>query len=108
MGRDMAGYTGQTVPSAAIRFYHAAGYNERQMDVYRSKFGGFGKYISPLPESFRRVVDRETITIGDRYWQVIVGTGHSPEHVCLYCPGLKLLISGDQVLPGISSNVSVE
>ena len=30
-----------------------------------------------------------------------------PEHACLYCPDLKLLISGDQVLPRISSNVSV-
>ena len=53
------------------------------------------------------MVDRETITIGDRYWQVIVGRGHSPEHTALYCPGLKLLISGDQVLPRITPNVSV-
>ncbi|MBT9496472.1 MAG: MBL fold metallo-hydrolase, partial [Zoogloea sp.] len=28
-------------------------------------------------------------------------------HACLYCPGLKLLVAGDQVLPRISSNVSV-
>jgi glyoxylase-like metal-dependent hydrolase (beta-lactamase superfamily II) len=37
----------------------------------------------------------------------VVGSGHSPEHACLYCPALKLMISGDQVLPRISSNVSV-
>jgi glyoxylase-like metal-dependent hydrolase (beta-lactamase superfamily II) len=37
----------------------------------------------------------------------VVGCGHSPEHACLYCPELKLMISGDQVLPRISSNVSV-
>jgi glyoxylase-like metal-dependent hydrolase (beta-lactamase superfamily II) len=36
-----------------------------------------------------------------------VGNGHSPAHACLYCPALKVLISGDQVLPRISSNVSV-
>ncbi len=40
-------------------------------------------------------------------WLVVVGNGHSPEHACLYCPAQKLLISGDQVLPRISSNVSV-
>ena len=34
-------------------------------------------------------------------------SGHSPEHACLYCPERQLLISGDQVLPRISSNVSV-
>jgi len=38
---------------------------------------------------------------------VVVGSGHSPEHACLYCPDLKVMISGDQVLPKISSNVSV-
>ena len=55
----------------------------------------------------RRLRDGETLQIGKHAWQVIVGRGHSPEHACLYCPALKLLISGDQVLPRISSNVSV-
>ncbi len=53
------------------------------------------------------VIDGEVLRIGKHDWRVIVGTGHSPEHACLYCPELKLLISGDQVLPRISSNVSV-
>jgi len=107
MCRAMAGDTGREAPDVAINFYHAAGYNEEQLDRYRKKFGNFGRAISPLPDSFRRLVDRETITIGGRYWQVIIGSGHSPEHVCLYCPALKLLISGDQVLPRITPNVSV-
>jgi len=38
---------------------------------------------------------------------VVVGSGHTPEHVCLWAPGPKLMISGDQVLPKITSNVSV-
>ena len=38
---------------------------------------------------------------------MIVGNGHSPEHACLYCEDENLLISGDQVLPAISANVSV-
>lgn len=103
----MTADTGREAPEVALRFYRAAGYNEEQLERYRKKFGNFGRAISPLPDSFRRLVDRETITIGDRYWQVIVGSGHSPEHVCLYCPALKLLISGDQVLPRITPNVSV-
>ncbi|MCB1845287.1 MAG: MBL fold metallo-hydrolase, partial [Halioglobus sp.] len=37
----------------------------------------------------------------------VISNGHSPELACLYCPELNLLISGDQVLPGISWNVSV-
>lgn len=107
MCRAMAGDTGRQAPDVAIRFYRAAGYDEAQLEQYRTIFGNFGRAIAPLPDSFRRLVDRETLTIGDRYWQVIIGRGHSPEHATLYCPALKLLISGDQVLPRISPNVSV-
>ncbi|HNC68950.1 MAG TPA: MBL fold metallo-hydrolase, partial [Pseudomonadales bacterium] len=107
MCHTLADYTGQPAPDVAIRFYRAAGYDEQMLDTYRSRFGSFGSRLSALPDSFRRLVDGETIEIGDRYWQVIVGSGHSPEHVSLYCPGLKLLISGDQVLPRITPNVSV-
>ncbi|MEM1153370.1 MAG: MBL fold metallo-hydrolase [Pseudomonadota bacterium] len=107
MCRAMKADTGREAPDVALRFYQAAGYNAAQLEQYKGKFGNFGRAISPLPDSFRRLVDLETITIGDRYWQVVVGSGHSPEHVALYCPALKLLISGDQVLPRITSNISV-
>ena len=107
MCRALASDTGKPAPDVAIRFYRAAGLDEGALDEYRQRFGGFGQAISPLPASFRRLVDQQTIEINHRYWQVIIGAGHSPEHVCLYCPALKLLISGDQILPRISSNVSV-
>jgi glyoxylase-like metal-dependent hydrolase (beta-lactamase superfamily II) len=38
---------------------------------------------------------------------VITGVGHSPEHVALYNAATNVLISGDMVLPRISTNVSV-
>ena len=62
---------------------------------------------TPFPESFDRLVDGQKILFNDVEWSVITGNGHSPEHVCLYCPSLRLLISGDQILPIITSNVSV-
>ncbi len=107
MCRAMASDTGREAPEVAVRFYRAAGYPEEELQRYRKKFGNFGRAIAPLPDSFRRLSDRETITIGGRYWQIIIGSGHSPEHATLYCPALKLLISGDQVLPRITPNVSV-
>jgi len=48
-----------------------------------------------------------TMTIGGRDWEIIVGTGHAPEHACLYCAELDLLIAGDQVLPRITPIVAV-
>jgi glyoxylase-like metal-dependent hydrolase (beta-lactamase superfamily II) len=105
--RAMVSDTGREAPPDAIDFYRRAGWGAAAIEAYRARFGNFGKHIHPLPDSFRRLDDGEELVIGRNVWQVIVGTGHSPAHACLYCAALKLLISGDQVLPRISSNVSV-
>jgi glyoxylase-like metal-dependent hydrolase (beta-lactamase superfamily II) len=105
--RLMAADTGREAPAAGIEFYRAAGWDEPAIDRYKEKFGSFGEMIYPLPASYRRISDGDVLRIGAHEWTVVVGNGHSPEHSCLYCPELKLLISGDQVLPRISSNVSV-
>ena len=99
--------TGREAPPDATAFYHRAGWNRQAVESYWVRFGNFGKFIHALPDSYHRLVDGEELRIGRHMWRVVVGLGHSPEHACLYCPDLKLLISGDQVLPRISSNVSV-
>ncbi len=105
--RVLAADTGREAPDDAIRFYRRAGWDDGAIEDYRARFGKFGQFIYALPDSYRRIRDGEMLRIGGRDWRVVVGTGHSPEHACLHCPDLKLLISGDQVLPRISSNVSV-
>ena len=105
--RLMAADTGRSAPADAIRFYRGAGWDEPAIAGYKAKFGGFGEMIYPMPDSYRRLSDGDTLRVGDHTWEVVVGNGHSPEHACLYCRELELLISGDQILPKISSNVSV-
>jgi glyoxylase-like metal-dependent hydrolase (beta-lactamase superfamily II) len=63
--------------------------------------------VPNIPPRFRRIIDREEITIGNGVWQVISGYGHAPEHASLWNAQDNLLISGDMVLPRISTNVSV-
>ncbi|WP_327753941.1 MBL fold metallo-hydrolase (plasmid) [Sphingobium sp. SJ10-10] len=106
--RVLASYTGQEAPEEAIRFYQTVGWEEDALDHYRARFGDFGKMLYPLPDSFRALEDGQRLIIGGREWVIVVGKGHSPEHAMLHCPEMKLLISGDQVLPEISSNVSVQ
>lgn len=105
--RVMVSDLGREAPQDGVDFYRRAGWSEAAIETYRSRFGNFGKYIYALPDSYRRLQDGEEVKIGARAWRVVMGNGHSPEHACLYCPEQKLLISGDQVLPRISSNVSV-
>jgi glyoxylase-like metal-dependent hydrolase (beta-lactamase superfamily II) len=105
--RMLVADTGREAPADGERFYRAAGWDEDALDSYRVRFGGFGKMVSRLPDSYVRMRDGDVLSIGGRPWQVICGNGHSPEHACLWQEDLKLLISGDQVLPRITSNVSV-
>lgn len=107
MCRNLVADTGCEAPDIAVRFYHQAGFDDESLHLYRERFGEFGRHIMDLPGQFMRLQDGQTVDIGGRHWQVVVGSGHSPEHACLYCPSLKLLISGDQVIPRISSNVSL-
>lgn len=63
--------------------------------------------VPAVPHAYTRMQDGDRIAIGAHRWRVITGFGHSPEHAALYCEDLNVLISGDMVLPRISTNVSV-
>lgn len=99
--------TGETSRDAFLRFYHAAGFDKEMMAVAKGRSGRYAKLVSRAPASFIRITDGAEIVINGRTWRSIVGTGHSPEHACLYSAELDVLISGDQVLPKITPNISV-
>jgi glyoxylase-like metal-dependent hydrolase (beta-lactamase superfamily II) len=63
--------------------------------------------VGEPPRAFRRLHHGETIEIGGRAWEIIVGLGHAPEQACLSCPELGILIAGDQILPRITPNIGV-
>ncbi len=107
MCRNLAADTGQEAPFEGLHFYRAAGFPEELLENYKARFGGFGHGLYKLPNAFRRIIDGDEIEIGGRTWRIVSGNGHSPEHSCLWCPEENLFISGDQILPKISSNVSV-
>ena len=94
-------------------FYLRAGmqkdYLESLAQMWGNRRAGGGDSFSmpETPGSYRRLEDGDVLRIGDNDWQIVVGSGHSPEHACLLSHGLKILLSGDQILPIITSNVSV-
>jgi glyoxylase-like metal-dependent hydrolase (beta-lactamase superfamily II) len=89
------------------RYYRNAGMSEDYIVNLRKNFQGFGSVVEKLPGAYRRLEADDYLTIGGVRWRIIVGSGHSPEHACLYSAELNVLISGDQVIPRITSNVSV-
>jgi len=105
--RILVADTGKPAPEEGIRYYRAAGYSDEALDYYKKTFGSFGRVVSPMPESYKRLKDGDVVRFGRHDWEIIVGRGHSPEHACLFCEDDNVMISGDQLLPTISSNVSV-
>jgi len=67
----------------------------------------YNHMVSEMPASYHRITDGQRVRIGDFEWQAITTRGHAPEHLSLYCRERNLYISGDQLLPKITSNVSV-
>jgi glyoxylase-like metal-dependent hydrolase (beta-lactamase superfamily II) len=89
-------------------FASRAGLGEAACELFAEHHQGYRRGVSSVPSSFQRLADGLVVEIGGREWRVIVGEGHSPELACLYCAETGVLISGDQVLPKISPNVSVQ
>jgi glyoxylase-like metal-dependent hydrolase (beta-lactamase superfamily II) len=97
----------ERAPPEAVDFSIRAGWSEAAVAEMREKpWGHFNKIVSPLPIGFKRIQDGQVLSIGARKWRIVTGRGHAPEHSCLVSDD-NIMISGDQVLPRITSNVSV-
>lgn len=95
-------------PDDVVAFYRLAGWKQSWIDALLARgWGNFAKGVAPLPVGYQRIQEGDELTIGGHGWRIVTGTGHAPEHSCLLSQSLGLLISGDQVLPRITSNVSV-
>lgn len=105
-GRMLISDTGPA-PEEGARYFRAAGWPEERIEKYRQSYGMFAKGTEPLPASYRRLTAGDVLSIGADDWTVVVGDGHSPEHVCLWRRSDDVFLSGDQLLPRISSNISV-
>lgn len=66
----------------------------------------FARMTSGMPLVERFVADEEVVRWGAGEWTALETNGHAEGHLCLSNPALRTLISGDQVLPTISSNIS--
>ncbi len=67
----------------------------------------YGRVTSGLPQRVTHVADGETLRLGGRDWTVRILGGHTDAQLVLHCARDNLLISADQVLPRITSNVGI-
>lgn len=106
-GRSFTKMTVDDLNWTTERYFVRAGLGEDFVAQMRERFRGFGAIVEPVPGAFQRLSEGDTLHIGGREWRVMIGRGHSPEHVCLYNERDDILFSGDQIIPRITSNISV-
>jgi len=92
----------------AAQFFASHGLTDpAALEQVRARKGYYPGLVPALPASHRRLLDGMVVRVGEHGWRCIAGYGHAPEHMALHNETLGVLISGDMVLPRISTNVSV-
>ncbi len=91
-----------------VAFFKAHGWQHpEELAQVQARVGYYPSMVPQIPGAYVRLMAGMQVRIGERLWQCISGYGHSPEHMALLDVQRQLLISGDMLLPSISTNVSV-
>ena len=97
---------GYTTP-AVLEVFRRNGLGEERRAGMSGGGNRYAKLVPEFPHSYRRVLEGDRLKINGHEWLALVGYGHAPEHLSLYCRDLNVLIAGDMLLSTISTNVSV-
>jgi glyoxylase-like metal-dependent hydrolase (beta-lactamase superfamily II) len=103
VGEACPGYNTESI----CALFRAHGMSDEHLASMRERGNRYRRGVPELPATFRRLLAGDDLDIGGNRWRAIGGYGHSPEHMSLYCEQLDVCISGDMLLPKISTNVSV-
>jgi len=91
-----------------VAFFTAHGWTDpEQLAQVQARVGYYASMVPRIPGTYVRLMEADPVQIGERSWQCTSGFGHSPEHLALHDAQGQVLISGDMLLPSISTNVSV-
>jgi glyoxylase-like metal-dependent hydrolase (beta-lactamase superfamily II) len=98
-----AGYTGEAV----LDVFRRNGLDQAHYQAMSGRNNRYAELVPDFPHSYRRIIEGDLVKIGTDSWRAIIGHGHAPEHLSLYCERLNTVIAGDMLLSTISTNVSV-
>jgi glyoxylase-like metal-dependent hydrolase (beta-lactamase superfamily II) len=95
-------------PAETLAFWRSAGMpSDMLAERAAARPFNYADVVAPMPLGFTRLVDGRELTLGGRRWRVVFGHGHAPDHATLWGVGHDLVLTGDQVLPGITPNLGV-
>jgi glyoxylase-like metal-dependent hydrolase (beta-lactamase superfamily II) len=94
-------------PGFMVEQFRQHGLDAERLEKFARRGSGYRMAVPALPDYYHRLKAGDTVTVDGKKWQILIGHGHAPEHMALYCSEPGVLISGDMLLPKISTNISV-
>ena len=94
-------------PADNCALFRAHGMAEADVAALAARGNSYRRGVPVAPPNYLRLLAGDEIRAGGTAWRVIAGYGHSAEHASLFAPAHNVLVSGDMLLPKISTNVSV-
>lgn len=91
---------------AMLAAFRAHGLSETRLQQLERQGNSYKLGVPAIPPTYRPLFGDEAVAVGENAWRVLPGHGHSPDHASLACAKLGVLISGDMLLPRISTNIS--
>ena len=91
------------------QWYRANGLPEKTIAEVRHSGNAYrGKvHAPPKHNPWHKLAEGQTLELAGRQYTVMIGRGHAPDMIMLFRSDDNVLIAADQVLPGISPNVSI-
>ncbi len=95
-------------PQETLNYYRSAGMDKEVLaERMAERPFNFADMVYPMPLGFTRVKQGDVVRMGGRDWDVHIGNGHAPEHATFWSRDDNLVLTGDQILSSISSNLGV-
>jgi glyoxylase-like metal-dependent hydrolase (beta-lactamase superfamily II) len=91
--------------AAGLKAFRQHGLPEEGLRRLEQQGNSYKLGVPSIPDTYRPLQTGQNLRVGERDWRIITGHGHSPEHASLYGHDLGVLISGDMLLPRISTNI---
>jgi glyoxylase-like metal-dependent hydrolase (beta-lactamase superfamily II) len=95
-------------PPETLAFWRRAGMAEDILEERANERPfNFADIVWPMPLGFTRLKEGGTLRMGGRTWDIRCGDGHAPEHATFWSRDDGLVLTGDQIILSISSNIGV-
>lgn len=96
----------ETAKALYEAYWKSFGLEKPMLDEMVENRMQYKKLVKELPSNIHFLDVGAILKVNEQEWHLLAAPGHTPEHICLWNPHKKILISGDHVLPTITPNIS--